>query len=196
MFYHFVHWCFIILVLTGRQNVVPLQDACRCQIVDDILETDVFENRTIRRAIFCVQKGLFLTQICRAKPFFSNRPNKQKTNRETFTGCCPDVPVLRLHSHASASARSCLMGPSHKGLSCRNIHCRGRNRKEKLAETWWHRKGFLGIIFVYLFQSSVDIHFHLHDKQVRRLDEQLHHLCAVLWQKTHKYLNLQQKWHR
>lgn len=39
---------------------------------------------------------------------------------------CPVLPVLRLQSHASASARSCLMGPSQSGLSCRNIHCEER----------------------------------------------------------------------
>lgn len=41
------------------------------------------------------------------------------------------IPVRRLQSQASASARSCLMGPSHAGLSCRNIHCR-RNMTECL----------------------------------------------------------------
>lgn len=56
-----------------------------------------------------------------------------KTRRETRRS--PVVPVLRLHSQASASARSCLIGPSHKVLSCRNIHCRGRNRKRRL---WKH----------------------------------------------------------
>lgn len=34
-------------------------------------------------------------------------------------------------------------------------------------------------ISLYLFQSSVYIHLHLHDKQVRGLDELLHHLYTV-----------------
>lgn len=30
--------------LTRWQNVVPLQDACRRQVVDDVLEADMFEH--------------------------------------------------------------------------------------------------------------------------------------------------------
>lgn len=101
-----------------------------------------------------------------------------KTTRETRRS--PVGPVLRLHSQASASARSCLIGPSHKVLSCRNIHCGGRNIEKGGCGNMAAQQGLLGITLVHLFQSCVHIHFHLHDKQVRRLDEKLHHLSAVM----------------
>lgn len=125
--------------LTRGQNIISLQNACRCQIVDDILQTNVFEDWTKRSAFFCIQEGLFLTQVCRAKPirFRVKQPTTKKDctcrsvlHKEWFT-----VPVLRLQSQASASARSCLMGPSQERLSCRNIHCRERKLQMKLLET-------------------------------------------------------------
>lgn len=50
-----------------RQNVVSLQNPCRCQIVDDVLQTHKLENGAKRGAILRVQKGLLLTQVCRRK---------------------------------------------------------------------------------------------------------------------------------
>lgn len=55
---------------TRGQNIVSLQDASRCQIVDDILETNVFEHGTKRHALLCAQEGLFLTQVWKAKNTF------------------------------------------------------------------------------------------------------------------------------
>lgn len=40
---------------------------------------------------------------------------------------------------------------------------------------------------MYLFQSSVYIHLHLHDKQVRGLDKLLHHLCSVNGEFGHRH---------
>lgn len=53
--------------LTRGQNVVSLQDACRCQIVDDVLETNVSEHRAKRFAVLGVQEGLFFTQVWSTK---------------------------------------------------------------------------------------------------------------------------------
>lgn len=120
--------------LTRGQNIISLQDARRRQIVDNVLETDVFEHWAKRCTFICVQEGLFLTQVCGPR---ANKKNSQTSEcdyqqtakkdlmwRYYFIRCGLIVPVLRLQSQASASARSCLMGPSHDGLSCRNIHYR------------------------------------------------------------------------
>lgn len=53
--------------LTGWQNIVPLQDARRRQVVDDVLEANMFEHWTEGGALLGVQEGFFLTQVCRAK---------------------------------------------------------------------------------------------------------------------------------
>lgn len=95
------------------------------------------------------------------------------------------VPVLRLQSQASASARSCLIGPSHDGLSCRNIHCRTNVFTVSLSlrteiEPW-------RLKCVHLLQCSVNIHLHLHDEQVWGLNELLHHLWPVNPEHTHTH---------
>lgn len=72
------------------------------------------------------RKGSFSHRSVGQSTFSRTNP---KTGRERRFS--PVVPVLRLHSQASASASSCLIGPSHEGLSCRNIHCRGRNREKR-----------------------------------------------------------------
>lgn len=62
----------------------------------------------------------------------TNQQTKDK-QRSTAARSCAALPVLRLHSQASASTSSCLMGPSQEGLSWRNIHCSGTNiEKRKL----------------------------------------------------------------
>lgn len=58
--------------LTRGQNIVSLQDACRCEVVDDVLETNVFEHWTKRFALLCDQEGLFLTQVCGMKSIGNN----------------------------------------------------------------------------------------------------------------------------
>lgn len=144
--------------LTRGQDIVSLQDACRCQIVDDKLKTNVFEHRAKRRALLCAQEGLFLTQIWKAKPVF-NRSNKQNKRLHikisVFPRCGLTVPVLRLQSQASASARSCLIGPSHDWLSCRNIHCRERKLQREFLETGLRVQGvYLGAIKYAIFQCT------------------------------------------
>lgn len=143
-----------------------------------------------RCTLLCVQEGLLFTQVYRSK---SNRM-KVKTSlcghkqeilalRYYFTRCGLTVPVLRLQSQASASARSCLMGPSQDGLSCRNIHYTEKKLQRELlySDTIVSISGSYKVYnsSLYLFQSSVYIHLHLHDKQVWRLDELLHHFCPV-----------------
>lgn len=92
--------------------------------------------------------------------------------------CGLNVPVLRLQSQASASARSCLIGPSHDRLSWRNIHWE-KTMKRELLETGPTGNWVYLFFDMYLFQGSVYIHLHLHDKQIWRLDELLHHLYPV-----------------
>lgn len=76
------------------------------------------------------------------------------------------------------------MGPSQDGLSCRNIHCGGAERaKERESSSGTSAAGLcahLGEMLPgYLFQSRVHVHLHLHDEQVRGLDDLLHHLGSV-----------------
>lgn len=100
--------------------------------------------------------------------------------RYYFTKCSLPVPVLRLQSQASASARSCFMGPSQDGLICKNIHyteMKIRNRSDTTVSVRGSYEVYNSSL--YLFQSSVYIHLHLHDKQVWGLDELLHHFCPV-----------------
>lgn len=76
-----------------------------------------------------LKKGSFSHRSGKQKTLSSNQTNvikKPAFKGQCFPGSGLTAPVLRLHSQASASARSCLMGPSHNGLSCRNIHCRQR----------------------------------------------------------------------
>lgn len=76
------------------------------------------------------------------------------------------------------------MGPSHDGLSCRNIHCGERTElfrnicSGSVCSTGVG-VGWRGMLPGYLFQSCVHVHLHLHDKQVRGLDDLLHHLGSA-----------------
>lgn len=100
--------------------------------------------------------------------------------RYYFTKSSLPVPVLRLQSQTSASARSCFIGPSQDGLICRNIHYtkkKIRNRSDTTVSVRLNHIVYNS--FLYLFQSSVYVHLHLHDKQVWGLDELLHHFCPV-----------------
>lgn len=60
--------------LTGWNDVVPLEDAGRGQVVDDVLQADVSEDGGERRALLCAKERLILSQLCRRSHAVKQKP--------------------------------------------------------------------------------------------------------------------------
>lgn len=65
--------------LTWWNDVIPLEDAGRGQVVYDVLQADVSEDGAKRRALLRAQKRLLLSQLCSR----TNRVSEKRTGLET-----------------------------------------------------------------------------------------------------------------
>lgn len=52
---------------TRRQDVIPFQHAGGSQVIDDVLQTDVSENRDECHPVICVQERLVVSRLCLSK---------------------------------------------------------------------------------------------------------------------------------
>lgn len=104
-----------------------------------------------------LKKGSFSHRSEKQSQFLTDQTKQKRLHIKisVFPRCGLTVPVLRLQSQASESARSCLIGPSHDWLSCRNIHCRERKLQREFLETGLRVQGvYLGAIKYAIFQCT------------------------------------------